>query len=200
MAVHRIIEARTVSHPDAIAIDGDGLTLSYRELNHRANAVARMLIAAGFRRGSLAVVRMPRSPDTATVLLGVLKAGGMFMLIDDEDANGGWPAGVSFADGDEGDEVRYRTLDVAQALSHRPTSSANLPIISRASDVACVLPDRDGLPLVLVPHSTIMSLQDKPVPRFTEWSGEPGALELWMALMDGATVRVAPDAIQTVAA
>jgi len=202
MAVHRVIEARAVSQGQTIAIVGDGLTLSYRELNQRANAVARQLIASGFRRGSVATVRMPRSPMTAVVLLGVLKAGGSFLLLDEEqDADLAWPRGLSFAESVGPDEVRYRTIDVTATLQQQAaSSSANLPILSRGSDVACVIPDRDGAPLVLVPHATITALEGKPMPRFAEWSGEAGALDLWMALMNGATVTVPRAALQRAAA
>jgi len=191
VAVHRAIEARAALHGDAIAISGNGVALSYRELNQRANAVARHLMAAGLRRGHLATVRMSRSAESAVVLLGILKAGGMFVFIDEEhDAGVAWPRGVSLAETVRADEVRYRTIDLTAVADRPAASSANLPIVSRGSDIACVIPDRDGAPLVLVPHSTILALKDKPVPRVAEWSGEAGALDLWMALMDGATVTV----------
>ena len=200
MAVHRVIETRAATQGDTIAFAANGLALSYRELNQRANFVARHLVAAGFRRGSLATVRMSRSASTAVVLLGILKTGGMFVFIDEErDADVAWPCGVSFAEAVEADEVRYRVIDLAGVFDRPATSSANLPVVSRATDIACVIPDRDGMPLVLVPHATILALKDRPVPRFAEWAGEPGALDLWMALMCGATVTVAPGALETAA-
>src|SRR5438093_6096454 len=104
MAVHRIIEANAVRYGDAPAISDQHITLSYRELNHRANAVARHLIAQGFRRGAVATIRLPRSAETAIVLLGILKAGGTYVLIDAESADSQWPRGISFADKTEGDE------------------------------------------------------------------------------------------------
>ncbi len=188
MAVHRIIEANAAKYGDALAISDQQITLSYRELNQRANAVARHLIAHGFRRGAVATICLPRSAETAIVLLGILKAGGTYVLIDAESADGQWPRGVSFADKAEGDEVRYRTVDVAPALEQAPQSFANLPIVARESDVACVIPDRGGSPPQLVRHATIMSLQRRAVSRFAEWSGEAGALDLWAGLMSGATV------------
>src|SRR6266550_511766 len=48
MAIHRIIEQRAAIHGDLTAIADAGVSLSYRELNQRANAVARHLIANGF--------------------------------------------------------------------------------------------------------------------------------------------------------
>jgi len=38
------------------------------------------------------------------------------------------PQGVSFAEKNDGDEVRYRMVDIAPALQQAPRSSANLPI------------------------------------------------------------------------
>ena len=202
MAVHRIIEAQAARSGEATAIADAGITLSYRELNQRANAVARCLIAHGFHRGGIATVCQSRGAETAIVLLGILKAGGTYILIDC-DAPGAtrWPRGVSFVEKCEGDEVRYRAVDVTAALREAPRSSANLPIVARASDVACVIADRDGAPTLVVPHATIMSLQQRAAaPRFAEWSGEAGALDLWAGLMNGATVTLNGSALRSAAA
>ena len=200
MAVHRIIEAHAAKAGDAPAISEPGVTLSYRELNQRANAVARHLIAHGFRRGGIATVCLPRAAETAIVLLGILKAGGTYVLIDcGAMSDLGWPRGVSFAEKTEGDEVRYRMVDIAPALQQAPRSAANLPIVARQSDVACVIADRDGSPMVLVPHATIMSLQQRSAPPLAEWSGEAGALDLWAGLMSGATVMLNDPALRSAA-
>jgi hypothetical protein len=199
MAVHRIIEARAARYGDSPAISDPRNTLSYRELNQRANVIARHLMAHGFKRGRLATVCLPRSADTAIVLLGVLKAGGTYTLLDPALAAGQWAYGVSFAEKSEGDEMRYRTVDIAPALRQPALSSPNLPIVARESDVACVIPDRDGSPLVAVPHATIMSLQQRPVPPLAEWSGEAGALDLWAALMNGATVMLTDSELRSAA-
>lgn len=200
MAVHRIIEAHAAKTGDVPAISEAGITLSYRELNQRANAVARHLIAHGFRRGGIATACLPRSAETAIVLLGILKAGGTYVLIEHgASSDAGWPRGVSFAEKQEGDEVRYRTVDMALALQESPKSSANLPIVARESDLACVIADRDGAPTLLVPHATIMSLQQRAAPPLAEWSGEAGALDLWAGLMSGATVTLSGRALRSAA-
>jgi len=199
MAVHRVIEAHAARSGDSPAIADSGITLSYRELNQRANAVARHMIARGFRRGGIATVRLPRSVEAAIVLLGILKAGGTYVLIDSEAmAAARWPHGVSFAEKNEGDEVRYRTVDVAPALQQAPRSSPNLPIVARESDVACVIADGDGSPMP-VPHATIMSLQPRVVPPLAEWSDQPGAFDLWAGLMSGATVMLNGRALRSAA-
>lgn len=199
MAVHRIIEARAARYGDSPAISDQRITLSYRELNQRANVVARHLMAHGFKRGGVATVCLPRSAETAVVLLGILKAGGTYVLVDPDSDGGQWPHGVSFTEKNEINEVRYRTVDIASALRQQVLSSANLPVVSRANDVACVIPDRDGSPLMLVPHATIMSLQDRAVPPLAEWSGEAGALDLWAALMNGSTVMLSGSELRSAA-
>jgi hypothetical protein len=199
MAVHRIIEAQAARAGDTPAIAAPGITLSYRELNLRANAVARHLIDRGFRRGGVATVCLPRSAETAIVLLGILKAGGTYVLMDcGGPSHAAWPHGVSFADKRDGDEVRYRTVDIAPALQEAPRSSANLPILARESDVACVIADGDGSPM-LVPHAAIMSLHRGSVPPLAEWAGEAGALDLWAGLMNGATVTLIAPALRSAA-
>ena len=199
MAVHRVIEANAANRGDITAIADARITLSYRALNQRANAVARHLIANGFRRGAVATVNLPPSAETAIVLLGILKAGGTYVLIDAKTSDAPWPPGVSFADTTELDEVRYRTVEIAPALARATQSCANLPIIAKASDVACVIPDRSGSPVLLVPHATIMSLQRCAASPFAEWSGEPGALDLWAGLMSGATVMLTDPALRSAA-
>jgi hypothetical protein len=199
MAVHRIIEANAAQHGDAAAITGAGITLSYRELNQRANVMARHLLAQGFRRGGLATVCLPCNAETAVVLLGILKAGGSYVCINPATAGTEWPRGVSFAEKVEGDEIRYRVVDIAPALERVAQSSANLPIVTRGTDLACVIANSNGEPLLLVPHATIMSLQHGAVPRFADRSGEAGALDLWAALMGGATVTFSDAALRSAA-
>jgi arthrofactin-type cyclic lipopeptide synthetase B len=198
MTIHRIIEAHAATQGDVQAIADCRITLSYRELNQRANAMARHLLASGFRRGGVATVCLPPSAETAVVLLAVLKAGGTYVLMT-PGAHTPWPTGVSFADKIDDDDVRYRVVDTAPAFECARQSAANLPIVTRSSDVACVIADGSGEPLMLVPHATIMSLKRDAAPRVVEWAGEPGALDLWAALISGATVTLNDAALRSAA-
>jgi hypothetical protein len=190
MTVHRIIEEQASRIGDRAAIADVAVTLSYRQLNQRANGFARHLIARGFRRRSLAIVRLRRSPETAIVLLGILKAGGTYSLMDDERDWDAWPSGAWFEQDGGDEEGRLHAVDLASALAQPVPCVANLPVIARGNDVACVLQGRHGAPLVMVAHETIAALQLKRVSRVAPWAGEPGALDLWMALMAGATVAL----------
>jgi non-ribosomal peptide synthetase component E (peptide arylation enzyme) len=199
MAVHRIIEANAAQHGDVPAITGAGITLSYRELNQRANAMARHLLAQGFRRGGVATVCLRYNAETAVVLLGILKAGGSYVMMNPTTAPAEWPRGVSFAGKVIGDEISFQMVDIAPALERASQSCANLPIVVRGTDLACVIADTNGEPRLLVPHATIMSLKNGAAPRFAEWFREAGALDLWAALMSGASVTLTDAAFRSAA-
>ncbi|WP_189093961.1 non-ribosomal peptide synthetase [Nocardia jinanensis] len=68
--------------PDAEAVVGDGVRLSYRELDETSNRWARVLIAAGTGPESPVAVVLPRSVDAVTAVWAVAKAGGAFVQID----------------------------------------------------------------------------------------------------------------------
>jgi hypothetical protein len=187
-AIHRGVEQQAAMRGDAAAYVDDERTLTYRELNSRANAVARALIASGFKRGSLAAVRMDPSADLVITLLAVLKAGGAYMRTDAADAS--WPRGLSIVKARGNGEDRCVAVDVTHVLGEELRPSPNLPILTRGSDVACVLRDHDGTPALLVPHATITSLPQRQVPTSVQWSGDGGALDLWVALMTGATITL----------
>ncbi|MFD7546868.1 non-ribosomal peptide synthase/polyketide synthase [Streptomyces sp. NPDC059816] len=68
--------------PDAVAVTDEGSTLSYRELDERANQVAHWLGARGVRPGSRVALLLERSVDLSVVLWGVLKAGAAYVPVD----------------------------------------------------------------------------------------------------------------------
>jgi hypothetical protein len=190
-AVHRMFEGRASADPDTVAILEGSRRMTYRELNLRANALARCLADRGLKRGSLAMVRMPRSADLAVVLLAVLKAGASYAWLEPGSADDiEIPARFCILRGRQGNDDCYLALDIERALRECATSvGPNLPVLTRGSDVACVLPDVDGRPHVLVPHETICALPPAASIR-PSWDGTAGALDLWVSLMSGATLSV----------
>src|SRR5688500_5055046 len=102
LGVHRIVEANAASRgSEAAFIDADGV-ITYRDLNQRANALARYLIDRGLRRGSRAVVKLERGPELAVALLAVLKAGAAYTWLD-LDERDMWPVGMSLVRGSGGE-------------------------------------------------------------------------------------------------
>ncbi|WP_330330981.1 amino acid adenylation domain-containing protein [Streptomyces sp. NBC_00536] len=77
-----IFEAQVARTPDALAVTDDRVRLSYRELNARANRLARLLADRGVGPERLAAVAVERSADTVVALLAVVKAGGTCLPVD----------------------------------------------------------------------------------------------------------------------
>ncbi|MFI8769118.1 amino acid adenylation domain-containing protein [Streptomyces sp. NPDC053792] len=81
-AVHRLVAARARQDPDAPAVVAADRTLSYGELDERANHLAHLLVDAGVTAESRVGMLMGRSghsPETVVALLAVLKAGGVYV-------------------------------------------------------------------------------------------------------------------------
>lgn len=80
--LHQLFEDRVRSEPDRTAVITDRARLSYRQLDARANRLARHLVETlRLPAGGLVVIRMLRAPDVLVAVLGVLKAGGAYAVI-----------------------------------------------------------------------------------------------------------------------
>ncbi|PWI41636.1 non-ribosomal peptide synthetase [Streptomyces sp. ICBB 8177] len=80
--VSELFEAQVARTPDAPALEFDGEVLTYRQLNARANRMARALIAHGAGPGRRVALHLDRSTDQIAVLLGVLKTGASYVPLD----------------------------------------------------------------------------------------------------------------------
>ncbi len=83
-SIHELIEARVAAAPEAPAVTFGEQTLSYGELNRRANQLAHKLIERGVGPDVLVGIAMERSLDMVVGLLGILKAGGAYVPLDPE--------------------------------------------------------------------------------------------------------------------
>lgn len=80
--VHRLFEERVRDQPDAIAVAHGDVSLTYRQLDDRANALARILRRShSVGPGSLVVLLLERSPRVVLSMLAVLKAGGAYVPV-----------------------------------------------------------------------------------------------------------------------
>lgn len=77
-----LFEERVAADPDAVAVTCDGMSLTYAELNRRADSVATCLRSLGVVTETIVGLCLERSADLVVALLGILKAGAAYLPID----------------------------------------------------------------------------------------------------------------------
>ncbi|WP_207291188.1 non-ribosomal peptide synthetase [Pseudomonas sp. FW300-N2C3] len=80
--IHHLFEAQVQANPDAVALVCENQQLTYRQLNRRANHLARQLLELGVEPDQRVAICAERSLDMIVGLLGVLKAGAAYVPID----------------------------------------------------------------------------------------------------------------------
>ena len=80
--VSRLFEAQVARTPEAVALVFEGVSLTYAELNARANRVAHVLRGMGIGADVPVALCVRRSPDLLIGALGILKAGGAYVPMD----------------------------------------------------------------------------------------------------------------------
>ncbi|MFD5514911.1 amino acid adenylation domain-containing protein [Streptomyces sp. NPDC127066] len=121
--LHQLFEERAAADPDAPACLFEGTTVSYGELDARADRLARRLTDAD----GIVGVLLPRGPDLPAALLGVLKAGAAYLPLDP-----GYPADrIAWMLQDAGCRTVVTVRDVAGLL---PADVS--PVLLDAEDAA----------------------------------------------------------------
>ncbi|NOM41418.1 AMP-binding protein, partial [Klebsiella pneumoniae] len=83
-SIHELIEAQVATAPDAPAVTFGEQTLSYDELNRRANQLAHKLIERGVGPDVLVGIAVERGFEMIVGLLAILKGGGAYVPLDPE--------------------------------------------------------------------------------------------------------------------
>ncbi len=211
--------ARAHQHPDRIAIFEDAEAITYDELERRSRAVAAGLQQRGLVPGDRVVVALGRSIDFVTAVLGVVRAGAVYVPVDPC-----WPA------------ERRRTLDrIADpaftvsagagdgaGIGDGNESSSVAELVSAGQGRSGVFDDSSAKPDdpiyvmftsgttgepkgVVVAHRAVSRLVIDP--DFLDTDGErtwlhlaatsfdAATLEIWMPLVRGHAIAVVPDAV-----
>ncbi|MFE2165130.1 amino acid adenylation domain-containing protein [Streptomyces sp. NPDC059447] len=80
--LHETFARHARQRPEAVAVSCGGESLTYAEVDRRAEALALRLRAAGVGRETLVGLFLDRGLDTAVAILGVFKAGGAYVPMD----------------------------------------------------------------------------------------------------------------------
>ncbi|BET95408.1 amino acid adenylation domain-containing protein [Xenorhabdus taiwanensis] len=82
LCIHQLFEQQVENAPDATALVYENQSLSYAELNIRANRLAHQLIALGVVPDQRVAICVASSPARIVGLLAILKAGGAYVPLD----------------------------------------------------------------------------------------------------------------------
>ncbi|NGO07967.1 amino acid adenylation domain-containing protein [Streptomyces sp. HC44] len=139
--VHEVFEEQAALTPDAVAVVTGDVSLTYAELDGRANQLAHHLRLLGVGPESLVGVCLERGPDLMPTLLGVLKAGAGYLPLD--------PANPA-------DRFGFVLADAGARVV--VTSSALMPVLEDVYDGQLVVLDRDAEVVASRPESAPVSL------------------------------------------
>ncbi|MEV7938301.1 amino acid adenylation domain-containing protein, partial [Kitasatospora sp. NPDC088264] len=77
-----LVDAQTSRTPQAPALYAEGTTLTYAELDARANRLARVLAARGLGTEDIVALALPKSPEAVAAILAVAKTGAAWLPAD----------------------------------------------------------------------------------------------------------------------
>ncbi|MFK8844068.1 amino acid adenylation domain-containing protein [Streptomyces sp. Ac-502] len=192
---------RTVrQHRNDIAVVSGETTLTYGDLDARANQVARHLHASDARPGDRVVVTPARSPELVVALLGIAKAGAVAVPVDTAQ-----PARrVRTLFDDAASAVVLTEADVEDALCHRSDAPLTARVTPDSGLYVMYTSGSTGTPKgVVTTHGNVAALAQDPC-----WDGiaagrvlfhaphtfDAATLELWVPLLNGGRVVIAPPA------
>ncbi|MGW3071896.1 amino acid adenylation domain-containing protein [Kitasatospora sp. NPDC001132] len=213
--LHHLFERAADAHPDRPAVSDPDRTLSYAELDRRANRLAHALRARGAGPGDRIGMLLERTADVLVTVLGVLKTGAAYVPVDlaapaDRAALVFGDTGVTLVVTDRPDRVPegpWRAYDLtAEAADLAARPEARPPAAGRPGDVAYVIftSGSTGRPKgVAVAHEHVSRLMADGERHFGFGPQETWTLfhsyafdwtvwEMWGALLHGARLVVVP--------
>ncbi|HEX7773626.1 MAG TPA: amino acid adenylation domain-containing protein, partial [Pyrinomonadaceae bacterium] len=194
----QLFEEQVERTPDAEAVVFCEESLSYRELNARANQLAHHLRSLGVGPETLVGISVERSIEMVVGILGILKAGGEFVPLDPA-----YPRErLAFMIEDSGIEISLNRSD----MSSTTYSDENLPLNITPQNAAYVIytSGSTGTPKgVVVAHRSLCNLAaaqrrvfnvqtSSRVLQFSALSFDASVWEIALALLSGATLVLAP--------
>jgi amino acid adenylation domain-containing protein len=205
--IPQVFRRQAATAPDADALRTlDGRRVSYRQLDRASDHYAAVLAGHGVGPGVIVPVLLPRSPELAAALLGVLKVGGAYVGVDPDAPPAGLAAvvhrvgpPVAVGAGTEPVEV---PIWVPPAVEDAARMSSTPPTPARSGEDPCCVFFTSGTTGrakgAVVPHRAILRLFEggrvgefgpgvvRPAATPTAW--DVGSYEIWASLLTGGTM------------
>ncbi|MEU9118235.1 amino acid adenylation domain-containing protein, partial [Streptomyces sp. NPDC048483] len=191
-------QARTT--PDAVALVHGDASLTYRELDARANRFAHALVARGIGPERIVALALPRSVELVVAVLGTMKAGAAYLPVDP--AYPGSRIAVML------DDARPALVvddpDLVTGTAQHPETAPDVALDARHPAYVIYTSGSTGRPKgVVVSHAGIAGLvaaqverfaidADSRVLQFASPSFDASVSEMYTALLTGATLVLPP--------
>ncbi len=207
--LHALFEARTAAVPEAVAAVHGTQTLSYAQLNRRANRLAHHLLGLGVAPGERVAILLERSVDLLVSQLAISKCAAVYVPLDVNapldrqgfmvtDSGAQWVLALASIEAPEGARrVDLDGLDLSTGASHNPA-------LEQSAETAAYImytSGSTGTPKgVVVPHRAITRLvinngyaDFNPHDRVAFASNpafDASTLDVWAPLLNGGAVVV----------
>ncbi|MFD5435786.1 amino acid adenylation domain-containing protein [Kitasatospora sp. NPDC127067] len=204
-----LFEARVAATPDAIALTAEDAELTYAQLNARANGLALRLVEAGVVRETPVALMIDRSAAQVVAILAVLKAGGLYVPLDDAQptdrlrtvlADAG--AGLVLADAAHREHPALTGLTVLDP--HAGEHPENLGLPQYADQLVYVMhtSGSTGVPKgIAITHRAVVDLAlggqftgggHERLPVHAPSAFDASTYEIWTPLLSGGQLVIAP--------
>ena len=208
--IEAVFDEQSAAHPQRVAVEYGGCSVTYGELSWRADRLAAELLARGVERGSRVAITTTRSVHLAAGLLGILRAGAAYVPLDPdlpterleymkEDAELDYLVTHSAAPGNHALRKVFEGATVLSVEGARESlSGAVRGADLNSSDVAYVMytSGSTGTPKgVEVRHDGVVRLVDSPnyvelndetvMLQVSPLSFDASTFEIWGALLNG---------------
>lgn len=217
-SIQSLFEEKAAAQPQAIALSLEGRTLTYGELNTRANQLAAQLRQWGIGPEMPVAISMERSFELIVAVLATIKSGGFYVPIDAQ-----YPearrqlmlddtrASVILTQAKFESNFAHATARVVavdrDAVQWSALSAVNLPITVTADSAAYMIytSGSTGTPKgVVVPHRAVVRLvrdtdyvelsEREVLLQLASISFDASTFEVWGALLNGAKLVILPPA------
>ncbi|MEP7274000.1 MAG: condensation domain-containing protein, partial [Acidobacteriota bacterium] len=131
--IHELFAEQVARSPQATAVTCGGESISYRELDTRANQLAHFLKSRGVVRQTLVALCLERSIEMIVSMLGVLKAGAAYLPLDPSHP----PDRLRFMIEDSGVEHLVSTAAIAKTM---PGFEGEMVLLDEASNEIAGMP------------------------------------------------------------